>query len=180
MRCTSHQCGHDRGQGPVSISDKTSYCEISQSLEAQGQVQNVRIALKFGRHISSSAAEVPAKFQSDWTILNTNLTASRLCKILQYNVLSDIETGPRTASHLSIGCLIKYISNGDNTELHWAIGMISQILEAMIIVNNSYHFEIWIGHSDSRPHRGCLSYQIWEKFPFALIALPINWSQQIL
>ena len=30
-----------------------------------------------------SAAEVPVKFQSDHTILKTNLVASRLCDILQ-------------------------------------------------------------------------------------------------
>ena len=33
---------------------------------------NYRIAMKFDRHISSSAAEVPVKFQSDRTILNTS------------------------------------------------------------------------------------------------------------
>ena len=49
--------------------------------------------MKFDRHISSSTADVPVKFQSDWTILNTNLAASRLCKILE-DVLLDIETGP--------------------------------------------------------------------------------------
>ena len=37
---------------------------------------NYRIALKFDRHIGSSAAEVPVKFQSDRTILDTNLTDS--------------------------------------------------------------------------------------------------------
>ena len=35
---------------------------------------------------------LPVKFQSDRTILNTNLAASRLCEILQWDVLSDIET----------------------------------------------------------------------------------------
>ena len=39
---------------------------------------NYRIALKFDRHVGSSAAEVPVKFLSDRTILNTNLAASRL------------------------------------------------------------------------------------------------------
>ena len=42
------------------------------------------------------AAEVPVNFQSDRTILNTNLVTSRLCDILQQDVLSDIETGPCT------------------------------------------------------------------------------------
>ena len=41
-----------------------------------------------------TAAEVPVKFPSDRTILNTNLAASRLYEILRKNVFSDIETGP--------------------------------------------------------------------------------------
>ena len=55
---------------------------------------NHRIALKFDRHIHSGAAEVPVKFKRDRTILNTNLAASRLHEILQYDVLSDNVTGP--------------------------------------------------------------------------------------
>ena len=51
---------------------------------------NCRIALKF----DSTAAEVPVKFQSDRTILNTNLVASRLYETLRKYVFSDIETGP--------------------------------------------------------------------------------------
>ena len=50
--------------------------------------------MKFDRHIGSTAAEVPVKFQSDRTILNTNLAASRLYEILRKDVFSDIETGP--------------------------------------------------------------------------------------
>ena len=44
---------------------------------------NCRIALKFDRHIGSNATKVPVKFQSDRTILNTNLVASRLHEILR-------------------------------------------------------------------------------------------------
>ena len=44
---------------------------------------NYRIALKFDRNIDSSIAEVPVKFQSDRTILNTNLMDSGLCESLQ-------------------------------------------------------------------------------------------------
>ena len=51
--------------------------------------------MKFDRHIGSTAAEVPVKFQSDRTILNANLAASRLYEILRKDVFSDIETGPR-------------------------------------------------------------------------------------
>ena len=61
---------------------------------------NCRIALKFDRHIGSTAAEVPVKFQSHQTILNTNLAASRLYEILQKDVFSDIETGPRCPAPL--------------------------------------------------------------------------------
>ena len=56
---------------------------------------NCRIALTFDRHTGSTAAEVPVKFQSERTILNTNLAASRLYEILRKDVFSDIETGPR-------------------------------------------------------------------------------------
>ena len=44
---------------------------------------NGRIAVKFDRPIGSIAAEVPVKFQSDRTIQNTNLAASKLHEILR-------------------------------------------------------------------------------------------------
>ena len=44
---------------------------------------NYHIALEFDRHVGSTAAEVPVKFQGDRTILNTNLAASRIYEILQ-------------------------------------------------------------------------------------------------
>ena len=50
------------------------------------------ITLKLDRHLPSTAAKVPVKFQSDWTILNTNLTAPTFAIII---ILSDIETRPR-------------------------------------------------------------------------------------
>ena len=46
-------------------------------------VVNYRIAFKFDRNIDSSIAEVSVKFQSDRTILNTNLMDSGLCESLQ-------------------------------------------------------------------------------------------------
>ena len=64
-----------RTLGLYSLSGKTSYRQISWSLEIR--CCNGRIALKFG------AAEVPAKFQSDWKSLNPNLAASRLHEILR-------------------------------------------------------------------------------------------------
>ena len=46
-------------------------------------VQTVSIALKFDRHLDSSAAEMPVKFQSDAIIITSNLAASRLHEILR-------------------------------------------------------------------------------------------------
>ena len=46
---------------------------------------NDRIALKFDKHLGSSA-EVPAKFQSDWNSLNMNLTALRFLEILRQDL----------------------------------------------------------------------------------------------
>ena len=40
------------------------------------------IPLKFDKHLSSTAAEVPVKLSSDWKSLNLNLVASRLWEIL--------------------------------------------------------------------------------------------------
>ena len=59
--------------GPVSISDKSTSPKKSRSREIGNS--NYRIALKFDKHIGSIAADVPAKFQGDRTILNTNLAA---------------------------------------------------------------------------------------------------------
>ena len=46
-------------------------------------IYNRPIALIFGRHLGSTAAEVPVKFQSDAIIKTTNLAASRLHEILR-------------------------------------------------------------------------------------------------
>ena len=54
---------------------------------------NYRIALRFDKHINSTAAKVSVKFQSDRANLYTNLIPSRLGEILQY-VLSNIKTRP--------------------------------------------------------------------------------------
>ena len=70
---------------------------------------NSRIALKFDRHIGSTAAEVPVKFQSDRTILNTNLAASRLNEILRKDVFSDIETGPRCLKSLATNRFVQQL-----------------------------------------------------------------------
>ena len=43
-------------------------------------------AIEFDRHLTSAAAEVPFKFQSEWESLIRDLTASRLHEILWSNV----------------------------------------------------------------------------------------------
>ena len=68
-------------QGLYSENGKTSYRQISWSLEAARL--DVIVALKFDRHLGSAAAEVPVKFQSYWESLNPNLAASRLHKVLR-------------------------------------------------------------------------------------------------
>ena len=45
-----------------------------------------RVALKFGRHLDSSAADVPVKFQNVWKSLNPNLAPLRLHEILWQDV----------------------------------------------------------------------------------------------
>ena len=72
--------------GEVNLKDRVTRRFIARSREASKHeigTLNCCIALKFDRHIDSNAAKVPVKFQSDWTILNTNLSASRLHKILR-------------------------------------------------------------------------------------------------
>ena len=68
--------------GLYSLSGKMSCRKISWSIEAAG-LDVIMIALKFDRHLGNAAAEVPVKFQSDCKILNPNLVASRLNKILR-------------------------------------------------------------------------------------------------
>ena len=62
-----------------------------------------------------NAAEVPVKFQSDRTILNTNIAASRLYEILRKDVFSDIETGPKNRNDAlvpSVNLISMASSNG--------------------------------------------------------------------
>ena len=70
--------------GPVLISDKASYRKISWILEAARLAIEIIVSLWFDRHFGSIASEVPVKFQSDRTILNTNVAAAfRLCEVLR-------------------------------------------------------------------------------------------------
>ena len=67
--------------GLYSLSCKTSYRQISWSLEAARLGVIIIVALWNRRHLGSAAADVPVKFQSDWKSLNPNLAASRLHEI---------------------------------------------------------------------------------------------------
>ena len=61
----------------------------NQSVCTRGRLQHCGLINTSHKHvyINSSAAEVPVKFQSDWTILTANLAASRLHEILQIRCL---------------------------------------------------------------------------------------------
>ena len=56
-------------------------------------VKSFSIALKFGRHLGSTAAEEPAKFQSDMSILIPDLTPLRFCEILWQDILLNRSPG---------------------------------------------------------------------------------------
>ena len=49
--------------------------------------------MKFDRHLGSTAADVPLKFQSDAIVWATSLAASKLHEIFRKDSLSYIETG---------------------------------------------------------------------------------------
>ena len=92
----------------------------TKSRSHENGILNCRIALKFDRHIGSTTAEVPVKFQSDRKILHTNLAASRLYEILRKYVFSDIETGPWTQSHHSLLRNMDYVTS---VILHMRVNM---------------------------------------------------------
>ena len=57
-------------------------------------VWTIPIALKFDKHLSSSAAEMHIKFQSDSIIITSNLAASRLPEICGKTVCHLVNRGP--------------------------------------------------------------------------------------
>ena len=61
----------------------------NQRVCTRGRLQHCGLINTSHKHvyIDSNAAEVPFKFQSDWTILTANLAASRLHEILQTRCL---------------------------------------------------------------------------------------------
>ena len=57
--------------------------DLAKSPNQDIRIKTSKVALKFKRHIDSSAAEMPYKFQSDTIIITSNLAATRLHEILQ-------------------------------------------------------------------------------------------------
>ena len=55
---------------------------------------NYRFAKNIDRHLGSTAAEVPVKFQSNWKSPNMNPVTSRLHKIMRQDVLPPSELMP--------------------------------------------------------------------------------------
>ena len=67
------------GLGPCS---RTSYHEIPWSHRSREfRVKTFLVALIFSRHLDSSAADMPAKFQSDTIVMISNLASQRIHKI---------------------------------------------------------------------------------------------------
>ena len=82
-------------QGPVSISETTSFHKISSSLEAARLVS--RIVRSLWNLTDTSAALLPmclSNFKAIRRFKSTIFVASRLHEILRKDVISDIETGP--------------------------------------------------------------------------------------
>ena len=92
-----HKSSLPRAQGPVSISDETSYCKISQSIEAARLKFIIVPSLWiFDRRLTNAATEMADKFQSDAIIYITNLAPGDFTRYLTIKHLSDIETGSST------------------------------------------------------------------------------------
>ena len=76
--------------GAVSISDKASYSKISRSREPF--IRNCPIALKFDRHLGSTAADAPVKFPCGYlTNQSRGFATGRDFIVI---VILDIETEP--------------------------------------------------------------------------------------
>ena len=68
-------------QGFDSLSGLTSYRLTVKSRSRAIGCYDDRIAVKFGRHLGSAAADVPVKFHCDWKRINIYHAASRLHEI---------------------------------------------------------------------------------------------------
>ena len=105
--------------------------------------------MTFDRRIGSTAAEVPVKYQSDWTILNTNLEASRLYEILRKDVFSDIETGPRSIFHTIVYTnwpfmAIAFVDVWQKMKVAFSMDRKSNISEVLIVTNGTTAIKLHI------------------------------------
>ena len=88
----------NRSRPHVSISDISQRREIA--------CWNVGITLKFHRRPGSTAAEVPVKFQSDRTILNTNLPGRDFARSYDKTSCRILKQGPETNLALTTKTLL--------------------------------------------------------------------------
>ena len=95
-----------------------------------------------------SVAKVSVKFQSDRTILNKNIVALRLREILQWDIISDNETGPRQTQLR----MFAFISNGNvkKSTLH-QIRDHGSAINNVIMMRRIFHSKM-VSISDSLMH----------------------------
>ena len=104
-------------------------------------------------YIDSSAAEVPVKFQSNWTILTTNLAASRLHEILQIRCLIGYWNRAQVTRHylsLSINSCNPY-----NTTPQWVKPILSLTIKVWLyesVVNQGLTYEFTFDNQRPRVH----------------------------
>ena len=84
--------------------------DLAKSWSGKFRCRNAQISLRY-----DIVVDTPAKFQRDWKFLHTNLERSRLCEILQWDVLCDVETAPvpcyqRQSSRLLLSAPIAHCS----------------------------------------------------------------------
>ena len=73
--------------GLYSLSGQTSCRKTSRNLEAARFKFKLSNYSKFDKHLCSTAAEMPAKFQSDTIFIISNLEAPKLREIWRHGVL---------------------------------------------------------------------------------------------
>ena len=122
-------CGHYAFLGLYSLSGWVSYPKILWSLGSREiWVQTFSIELKFDRHISNTAVEIPVRFQSEKVIIISNLAASGLHK-MSYRLLN---RGPRSYNRtdcvkLSVmQCVTKCIASAIASGIEDGLGLIRE------------------------------------------------------
>ena len=81
-------------QGLYSLSGKTSYQQIGKSRSREIGYHNDRIALKFDRHLGSSAADVGVKFHSDWKTQTRLRDFARSCGRTSARLVDNVPVAP--------------------------------------------------------------------------------------